>query len=221
MRAVVFANGVLNQPETVKAMILPDDLLIAADGGTRNCWRLGLNPAVVIGDFDSLTEQDLATLEAAGTQILRYPTRKDYTDLELAIMYAQEQGAQEVLVLAALGARWDQTLANLLLPAAGFLGSLRVSLVDGSQEILLSRGGQRLEVRGQPGDTVSLIPLGGDAQGVTTFELEYPLRNETLLFGGTRGISNVMISQSAAVDFRHGLLLCVIIHQNNHHEQEL
>ncbi len=206
MRAVIFANGWFKQlPE-----LHPEDLLIAANGGARHCMSLGIRPAVVIGDFDSLDESELAVLKANGSEILQYPTRKDYTDLELAVRHAERLGADEILVVAALGARWDQTMANLLLPAA--FDSVPITLVDEKQEIHLARSGENLVVRGQPGDTVSLIPLAGDALGISTQNLEYPLKKENLLFGSTRGVSNVMLVESASVSLEHGILSVVVIH---------
>lgn len=212
MRAIIFANGILNQPVSVPGLLQPGDLIIAADGGGRHCRALGLIPDAILGDLDSIDASDLAAFEGSGTQVVRYPVRKDYTDLELALRYARQRGAEEVLVLAALGLRWDQTLANMLLPASTDLAGLRISLIDGQQEIMLLRGEGRLEVRGQAGDRVSLIPLGGDALGITTQGLEYPLKHEDLYFGGTRGVSNVLLRDAAQVFLLQGLLLCVVIH---------
>jgi thiamine pyrophosphokinase len=214
MRVVVFANGEMSLPEGKDNLLLATDLLIGADGGTRHAEKLGLVPDVIIGDLDSLTDAELARFEAAGSQILRYPPEKDFTDLELALHYARDHGATEVLVLGGLGKRWDQTLANLLLPAAGGLQSLTIRLVDGQQEISLVRAGQTLELRGAKGDTVSLIPVKGDAEGINTRGLEYALENGTLEFGASRGVSNMMVSGQAAVSLRKGLLLCVTIHND-------
>jgi thiamine pyrophosphokinase len=210
LRAVIFANGQLTTPPAIQ----PGDLVIAADGGGRHCLALGIQPHVVIGDFDSLTPSELERLETGGAELVRFPERKDFTDLELALKLAQERGADEVRIIAALGDRWDQTLANLLLPASDWLAPQRVSLVDGAQEILWARHGERLELRGQPGDTVSLVPLVGDAGGINTWELEYPLHDEPLQFGSTRGISNVLIAERAYVSLQAGLLLCVVIHKS-------
>lgn len=212
-RAVIFANGILNDPQRVRRLIQPRDLVIAADGGGRLCLQLGIQPGVLIGDFDSLDAQELAALEAAGAEVVRHPQRKDFTDLELALRYAHALGYQEILVLAALGARWDQTLANLLLPAAAELGAAAVRHVDGPQEIMLVRPGEKLQIDGKPGDTVSLIPIAGDAQGVRTQGLEYPLTGETLFFGATRGVSNAMVEKTASLVLEAGLLVCVVIHQ--------
>jgi len=212
LRAVIFANGKMNNPDQARAQAELGDLLIAADGGALHCLELGLIPDMVIGDFDSLQEQDLNTLESKGAEIVRYPARKDYTDLELALQRAVKRGARDILVIAALGARWDQTLANLLLPAASALQQADIRLLDGQQEIRLVRGPDRMELEGQPNDIVSLVPLGGPAVHITTYGLEYPLNGETLDFGSTRGISNVLLDTRARIDLQEGLLLCVIIH---------
>jgi thiamine pyrophosphokinase len=214
-RGVIFANGDLNLPTAAESLIRAGDLVIAADGGLLHCRQLGMVPDVLIGDFDSISEQDRAELEASGAEIIRHPARKDYTDLELALRYAQARGLSEILVLGALGARWDQTLANLLLPAAVELNAMDIHLLDGEQEIQLLRGapsGRELMLRGQPGEIVSLIPLGGDAQGITTRGLEYPLHNGSLSFGATRGVSNSLVESTATIRLESGLLLCVIVH---------
>jgi len=207
MRVIVVANGVIHSPFTLEG----DDVLIAADGGLRHCLDLGLQPAILIGDMDSIDEEDQAALEPGDTQILRYPTQKDFTDLELALQHALKLGADEIIIVAALGARWDQTIANLLLPAS--FPSIKICLLDGSQEIHYVRAGEKLEIHGRSGDMVSLIPLAGNACGVTTEHLEYPLSGDELTFGSTRGISNVLLEETGTISIYGGLLLCIVIHQ--------
>lgn len=206
MHIAIIANGWLNQPLDIH----PNATLIAADGGARHCLELGLRPDYVIGDLDSLEEQHLQELHRQGTNIVRYPSRKDFTDLELAVQQAIELGASEIAIYGALGARWDQTIANLLLPIA--YPGVRIWLVDGQQEIHLLRGGEELHLSGQPGDTLSLLPLTAEAGGITTHNLEYPLENETLFLGSTRGVSNVLLNSPAKIVLEKGLLLCTLIH---------
>lgn len=213
MRAVVVANGRLSHPAHDRARLRPDDWILAADGGLHNCRLLGLTPAVVIGDLDSVSPSDLPPLQSAGITIVQHPTRKDETDLELALAYAATHGAHEVLVLGALGDRWDQTLANALLLASPTLAAVTTWLVDGMQQMTLARPNAPLSLRGRPGDTVSLLPLAGDACGVTTSGLEYPLQAETLRFAATRGVSNTLSGTTAMVQLTAGLLL-VVHHQS-------
>lgn len=206
LRAIIFANGAIAQPIEIP----PSDLVIAADGGARHCRALGIHPDILIGDFDSLEADEVAQYEAEGTEAIRHPKRKDHTDLELAVHYAHQAGASEILVLGALGARWDQTVANVLLPAA--FPPLRMSLLDGNQELHYLHSGDKLEINGQVGDTVSLIPLSSRVEGITTQNLEYPLEAGVLVFGSTRGVSNVLLKRQASVALSKGNLLCIVIH---------
>lgn len=206
MHITIVANGWLAEPISTRN----GELLIAADGGARHCLELGLTPDYVIGDLDSLDEKDLQTLTSAGSKILRFPSRKDYTDLELAIQHAAQLGAKQVTLVAALGARWDQTLANVFLAAS--YPDLQIKILDGNQEIHFLRGGESLELFGSPGDTVSLIPLSSEANGIHTLDLEYPLNYETLPSGSTRGVSNVLLQSKASISLGSGILMCTVIH---------
>ena len=219
-RAVIFANGFIPDPGPARRLIRPGDALIAADGGTRNARALGLLPTVVIGDLDSLLPEDRLQLEAAGSRLLEYPREKDETDLELALRYAVEQGFHTVVVVGALGGRLDQTLGNLALLTAPSLAGLDVCLDDGTEEARFARGareessrGGGLEVRGEAGDILSLVPWSAEAAGITTKGLRWPLSGETLSSYGSRGLSNEMLGARASITLESGLLL--VIHRRN------
>jgi thiamine pyrophosphokinase len=210
VRALIFANGPISKPNLFRKLIRPDDWLIAADGGARHLRKMGLKPAVVIGDFDSLTESELQALRKEGSKLVRHPSSKDQTDLELALRHTLTSGATEILILGAVGDRWDQSLANLLLPVLPDLPETRIWLVDGLSRATIMRSGTKITFEGHPGDIVSLVPLGGTALGVTTADLEYPLTNEPLAFGSTLGISNKMLGYSASVELEIGVLALFI-----------
>jgi thiamine pyrophosphokinase len=179
-----------------------------------------LTPAVVIGDFDSLPTSELESLRQGGSEIVRHPRSKDQTDLELALLHAVTHGAEEILVLGGLGARWDQTLANLHLPALPELAETRIWLIDGSSRATILHPGDNLQFVGRPGDTVSLVPLGGSAHGVSTRELEYPLKGESITFASTLGISNTMLAESASVVLERGTLAVFITAQSDESEKK-
>lgn len=183
-------------------------LLIAADGGVRVARHFGLGVHAVIGDMDSISAAELAQLERAGAQVLRYPPEKDETDLELALIFAAGQGAVHIRVIGALGDRLDQTLGNLYLLALPALAAKDVRIVAGRQEAwLLPPGGGVID--GATGDTVSLLPVNGAAHGIRTEGLHYPLRGEDLRFGPARGVSNLMTGTTARVTTADGLLLVI------------
>jgi thiamine pyrophosphokinase len=208
LRAVIFANGELTDPQATLAHLDQDDRLIAADGGMRHLRDLGLTPDWIIGDLDSLDSIDLEPLQSTGVGILRHPMRKDQTDLELAMLHAVNLGAAEIVVFGAFGARWDHTMANLLLSLHPELVDVSCVFVDGGQRVFVARGSTPIE--GAPGDIVSLIPVGGDAEGVTTSGLEYPLKDGRLTLGSTLGVSNVLVRNPASVNLRKGQLLVFV-----------
>lgn len=208
-RAFIFANGQMNEPPAILKGLVPTDLVIAADGGTHHCAKLGITPTTIIGDFDSLQPRDLHTYKQAGVEFIEYPSRKNETDLELALQYAQQKNVGQVYIFGALGARLDMTLANILLLAHPSFSGIHISLLDGRQEIIVLRGNEQVDIPGHPGEPISLIPLAGDAHGITTFGLEYPLNNDTLYFGSSRGVSNVFERDHAQIKLRKGVLVCI------------
>jgi len=201
------ANGIAPDETTVRRWLDSATRLICADGGARAALSLGLRPDVVVGDLDSLDEAQQAQLAALGCRLAVYPVAKDWTDLELALKLALEEGATEVVILGALGGRLDQELANIMLLLLPELDNVSVRIVDERQEMFVARSEATLA--GQPGDIVSLIPWGGDVMGIITEGLMYPLRDEPLLAGPARGISNMMIGQVARVTLRSGALLVI------------
>jgi thiamine pyrophosphokinase len=187
------------------------------DGGLNHLEALGLAPALLIGDLDSVTPDQVQRAQAAGAEIRRYPPAKDETDLELALLAARELGCREIVVVAALGGRLDQTLGNLSLLLLPDLADCTVRCEDGDEEVFIIR--DSAEVHGRPGDVVSLLPLWGEVSGVVTSRLEYPLKAETLFPERTRGISNVMTSATAGVKITAGNLLCIHTHSNSSEEK--
>lgn len=206
-RAIIFVNGLVPDPDAARRLIRPGDMLLAADGGTRHALALGLSPSVIIGDLDSLTEKERLQAESAGARLIRHPREKDATDLDLGLRHAIEAGFREILVLGALGGRLDQTLANLSLLTAPALAGVDARLDDGVEQAFFVR--DRGRVRGRAGDLVSLLPWGGEAAGVTTDGLRWPLRGESLRPHETRGVSNEMLGEAASVSIASGLLLVV------------
>lgn len=213
MRAVIFVNGEFHEPQRVRELLHPEDYIIAVNGGTRHALSLGVVPQAIIGDLDSFAPEELACISPDKTIILRFPARKDETDLELGLRHALEKNADEILLLAALGGRLDQSIANILLLTLPELYGIDVKILEGRQTAFLIR--DYAEITGQPGDIVSILPIGGDAIGVANHGLEWPLHDATLPLGSTRGVSNVMLKECASISVQTGTLLCVVTHQSD------
>lgn len=191
-------------------------LVIAADGGARVAEQLGLTLDLVVGDGDSLRPEGIAELRARGVPVVIARPDKDESDTELAVLAALERGAGAITVVGAFGGRLDHTLANVWLLALPALAERPVELLDGATRVTLisamsGRPVRRVLGPGQVGDLVSLLPLGGDVQGVVTEGLVYPLRAEPLRIGPSRGLSNVRSAPAGevAVTVGSGRLLVI------------
>ncbi|CAG0956360.1 thiamine pyrophosphokinase [Anaerolineae bacterium] len=205
MRIIIFANGELPDLEKARALLRDDDFIIAADGGTRHALALGLTPNVVIGDLDSISKEERRKIDTAGVEVIKFPADKKETDLELAIDHAMSLHPDQILILAALGGRMDQTLANIALLSNLQLATCNIKLTDGVEEIFFCR--DQAKVEGRSGDIVSLLPWQGAVEGVFTENLKWHLHYETLYPEKTRGISNEMTADTASVSIKSGLLL--------------
>lgn len=218
MIAIVLADGAVPAREALDAAWPGWDsgasLVVAADGGARWASALGLAIDRWVGDGDSIDAGDLAALADAGVRVDRVPAAKDASDTELALEAALEAGATELILLGALGGlRVDHALANLGLLGHPTLAGRPVTIYDehAARISLLSAtdGPVTRQLAGRTGDLVSLLPVGQSADGVTTDHLEYPLVNEPLLIGRTRGISNVRSGPVASVTLGRGRLLVI------------
>ena len=210
-RILIFSNGDLPDLDKARTLLRPDDFVICADGGTRHALDLGVKPDLAIGDMDSVENEIFQKLRELGVEIDLFPRDKNETDLELAINKAVDLNPPEIVIIAALGGRIDQTLANIALLANPQFANINIKLDDGLEEIYFGR--DQVRVDGRSGDILSLIPWGGPVNGVWTENLKWKLDKETLYPDKTRGISNVMLSGVAHVRIDSGLLL--IIHTRN------
>ena len=208
MHAVIVANGILESSTRLSELWRSADLRIAADGGAANARaHLALAPHVLIGDMDSIDESTRAWCASARVETIQHPRAKNETDLELALDLACQRGATAITLLAVLGGRFDQTLANVLLlakPAARHISS-RIAATNMDAWIAWGHA----DIQGHAGETVSLIPITEQVDGIVTQGLKYPLSAETLYLGKARGVSNELVGERAEISFERGLLLVV------------
>ncbi len=219
MRALVVADGDIPSRRDLDAgwpgWERGVSLIVAADGGWDRAAALGLKPGLLVGDADSLDAGRFAALGAQGVEVERSRSAKDESDAELALLAALRRGASHVTILGALGgARFDHALANVCLLALPD-PAIEVQLLDATTRVRLLRapsaGGRpaRMDLAGAEGDLVSLLPLGGPAEGVTTDGLLYPLADDDLKPGPARGLSNVRLASAASVSLRRGTLAVI------------
>jgi thiamine pyrophosphokinase len=209
--ALVIADGSVAAPDAIErawpGWSEDVDWVVAADGGARHAEALGRPIDLWVGDGDSLGDDGVERLRAAGVPIRRSLTDKDETDTELALLAALELDVRRITILGGLGGeRFDHALANVWLLDHPALAGRDVRLVDAAARLRLIGPG-RSALDGRVGDLVSLLPFAGDALGVTTGGLRYPLAAEPLRSGPSRGLSNIREARDAFVILTDGRIL--------------
>lgn len=186
MKAVVLAGGDVVVTPYLLELLEGSRLVIAADSGLRHAEPLGLAPALVVGDFDSVTKEVLASFPDLPRH--QHPVDKDRLDLELAIDMALERGAEELLVLGAFGSRFDQSLAALLICARLSRAGVRISLHDGARDGYVVPGGSALSLELPDATVFSLLAL--EESRCSVDGAEYRLDDVRLPFGVGLGVAN-------------------------------
>jgi len=209
MRALVFAGGDPPDERALAAALGSGDpaLVVAADSGVAHALAHHLPVDLVVGDLDSAAPDHLAVAEGTGARVERHPVDKDMTDLELALRASQDLGATAITLLGGGGGRLDHLLANLLLLAHDDLRGVEMDAFVGRSHVTVVRGTRTLT--GVPGGIVTLLPVGGRAEGVTTIGLRWTLTDDVLTAASTRGVSNELVAPSATVSVQAGVLLAV------------
>lgn len=204
MTTVLVVTGGDPIPPTALAGLADAEFIVAADSGLDHAERLGLTPDVVVGDFDSVSDDALGRFSGP---VERHPVDKDATDLELALRLAVERAPERIVVLGGHGGRLDHFIANALVLTTTPPG-IEVEWRAGSATIHVVHS--TVVLSGTPGAKVSLVPVGGDVKGVTTTGLRWPLTGENLTSGSTLGVSNEFAATRVTVDIREGTLLVIV-----------
>lgn len=204
MRCVIISGSPETNPDFIKQAVKPDDYVICADRGYEFASLSGVEPNLIVGDFDSYKEKISASCE-----IVKLNPHKDDTDTIHSIDLAFEKGFTDFLLLGALGGRTDHTFANIT--------SLLYIADKGGRGVLLSEK-ERIELLNKGeyfyekycGKTFSLFPFGCESVCVSYRGVEYPLERYNLKSSVPLGISNVFTSEKSKIKIYDGNAILII-----------
>lgn len=179
----------------------PDDFILAADGGYAHCQRVGLKPALVLGDFDSLDAPP------QGVPVQSFPPEKDDTDTMLAVKLGLERGYRSFHLYGGTGGRLDHTLANLQVLAYLAQAGAEGFLHDEGFVFTAVQGPGSLRLPARAGGLFSVFCLGANATGVSILGGKYCAEKVTLSCAFPLGVSNQFQGEEVTVQLEQGCLL--------------
>lgn len=188
--------------------IQKEDYVICADHGLEAAHKTGLIPDLLVGDFDSVDKEVFSIYEAReDVEIVRFRPEKDDTDTELALHMAMERKPEEILVFGAFGTRLDHTLANIGLLRQTLEKGIRTILWDTHNKIYMVDRECHIRKNEAFGDFITLLPFGGNAEGVTLKGFKYLLHDAVMYSGSSLGVSNELTEEEGVIQVKHGRLL--------------
>ncbi len=208
--ALVLGNGEPPSRELINELIGGDMLLLCADGGADTARRYGLVPDYIVGDLDSVSRKSSAGVDPE--HIIRVAADNTGTDIEKVLRHAVDLGISEAVLLGFTGRRTDHLLWNLSVFKT-FAEQIALRIVDEYCDLRLI--GQRIRFRATIGQKISLCPLNGPVEGITTTGLKFALQNESLVPGLRDGISNKVVADIVEIEAERGDLLLCVQRQNN------
>lgn len=207
---ILLCAGDLNLSQIEAAQ---QDYVIAVDGGILYADFLGLEPQLIVGDFDSIDEkgvQLLAGIEGEHPEkVVRLKTQKDDTDTLAALKEGLKRGYRKFRLYAAMGGRLEHTIANLqtllYLKEQGAQGYL----MDAECMVFLIQE-EEISFQQEMEGYLSLFAMNGKAEGVTIRGMKYLLQDAVLTESFPVGISNEFTKEQAVVSVHKGTLLAIV-----------
>lgn len=205
MRVFVFLNGEFpKEKKFYKNLNIDEKHLYCADGGAKKALELGLTPKEVWGDFDSLSDLEVESLERKMVKLNRFHKDKDFTDGELLIKYLSEKEYEEILIIGGTGGRTDHFLTNLNL----IFTYPKLKFISEKEIIFLVKDGEKIKEK--IGATISFIPFTDEVVDLTLKGVKFPLNKYLLKRGTSICISNIIVDEEAIVEYKSGKLIGII-----------
>ena len=191
-----------------------ENLFMAADKGLLYAKEASLPVQYVLGDFDSLPENILEEYKEKKIAIKAYPPEKDYTDTHLALMWAMEEKADKISIIGGMGSRFDHSFANVGLLSLLLENGIQGEIIDPYNKIFMidreHSGVVTIKKQKNTKEFVSLIPYTEKVTGICLDGFKYPLNQETLTIGISRGISNELQKDEGTIEIEDGILIVSI-----------
>ncbi|MEO0234001.1 MAG: thiamine diphosphokinase [candidate division WOR-3 bacterium] len=178
--------------------------IIAADGGYDKLPK-ELVPKIVIGDFDSTDEKRIPSF----IKKEKFPIKKDFIDLELAINYAIDQGFKNIYTTGVSGSRKDHFFASLLLISK--FEKFNIHILTKDEDIFLIKPNTEYTFFNMKGKRVSFFSITEKSEKIVSdgFEYEYQ-KNDLFNNHPSLGVSNKIIKKTAKFKYKKGKILCFL-----------
>ncbi|NLP30182.1 MAG: thiamine diphosphokinase [Clostridiales bacterium] len=204
MTSLIMINGEYSDDSWYQSRAHNFEFVLCGDGGANYARKYNIRPDLILGDMDSITDENLSYFKERNVEILTVPREKDFTDTQLSLYHMQNMGIKDITIWGGIGNRLDHTLANLYSAVDYVKKGIKITFESPSLTIHIII--DRLIIKGDVGDTISVLALSEYAKGVSLDGFKYPLKEVELEAFNPIGISNVLVNNEARVKVAEGVL---------------
>lgn len=207
MKAIIVTGGNKPSKKLLNSYIKSGDLIIGADKGSEYLYDYEIMPNIILGDFDSISEEKLKKIEEKQVEIIKFPPEKDYTDTEIAIMEAMKRGADTIYLFGGLGTRADHSLGNIGLLLTTKNKGARLLIVDDHNKMYLAD--KNMSLNGSQGEIISFHALSDVVKGFEIRGAKYNLNSYDMHLLDPRAVCNEFIDTPINIKYESGELLII------------
>lgn len=203
-KCLIIANGKSPTKKIIEYFIKKGfTSLICADGGANSARKLNLLPDFIIGDLDSITDDNLKYYSKK-VSIIKYKRQND-TDVDKSIKFAIKNKFAQIILLGVTGDRLDHTICNLGM-VIKYLNKIKIFIAAEKSFLIPVR--DQISFISKPGEIFSIYAFD-DKTKISSTGLKYKLNNTTLPFGLRESTSNVSISENVTFKVKNGVAFVI------------
>lgn len=207
MKALIIASGTINNYNLLNSLVQENNFILCADGGLNHLIKINIIPNLVLGDLDSISKEGLEYIKNNNIEVAKFPVMKDETDTHLALNYLIEKKYSEITIMGGIGTRIDHTLGNIYLLKSLIDKDIKGTIINENNIIHLVE--KSIKLNKKNGYYTSIIPITTNGIDISISGFLYPLVNDHIDFGSTRGISNKIISDFGIITIKNGQALII------------
>ncbi len=201
-RCVIIGGAEIKNYDIIRGYLKPDDYFVFCDCGLKHMENLKIKPDLIIGDFDSYKNPNLAV------ETITLPREKDDTDTVFAVKEAEKRGFRDFLLTGVIGGRLDHTLCNVSILYYLKNRGLNGIIVDDYSEMKIVA--DKTEYIPDTFKFFSVLNISGTAEGITIKNAKYSIENATIRSDYQYGVSNeVLLGLVAEVSVKNGSVLLI------------
>jgi len=210
-KCLIITGGEVIDNKRLLKLVRESSYIICADRGAETAFKLSIRPDIILGDLDSINSEILKKMDV---RIIDYPTDKDFTDTELAILHAVDMGYNKIDVVNATGNRMDHVFSTFLLLYK--YDTIDIRIVGSHFEAFLLR--EDLKIFHQKGRILSIIPVGDSLENIYLTGFKFPLIGQSVSVGDSLCVSNIIIEDEAEIKLSKGKAIIIITDQEEQYD---